>query len=129
MRQRPGESEEQAIARYEESREIRAAERDAEEDAMVDAYRRPRALHPLTLQQRESLARELAADPENFRHIVKFDELGWTIQHPLTERNESLFNCKLHTWCRDLDAMPVPEPGRYYAEVDSQGEWEFTLAV
>lgn len=82
-------------------------------------------LHPLTLAQRESLARELAADPDNFVHIVKFSRHeGWTLQHPLTERNESLFECELHEWCMDLKGPPVA-PGIYVATQNEDGEWRF----
>lgn len=79
-------------------------------------------LHPLTLAQRESLARELAADPNNFEHIVRIEETYFTLQHPLTERNESLFDCDLHSQFAALDGPPR-EPGDYRVVFNDNGGW------
>jgi hypothetical protein len=47
-------------------------------------------------------------------HVVEFSESGFTVQHPLRERDRAeLFDCGLHAELNEaLDGPPVP-PGRY----------------
>lgn len=41
-------------------------------------------------------------------HIVKIEDRGFTIEHPLRERlDEPLFNCALHLALRELEGPPV----------------------
>lgn len=47
-------------------------------------------------------------------HIIRFDAVGFSIQHPLRERlNGELFDCMVHRRLRGLTEMPVEEPGLY----------------
>lgn len=61
----------------------------------------------------------LLADRDT-EHIVRFDEQGFSMQHPLRERLDgALLDCTLHARLRAEPEMPVPEPGVYrVVEVD-----------
>lgn len=55
----------------------------------------------------------ILADPEH-EHIARFDQAGFSLQHPLRERLDgALFDCRLHGEMRDFAEMPVPEEGTY----------------
>jgi hypothetical protein len=48
-------------------------------------------------------------------HFVVFDDNGYTIEHPASERLEgTMHDCYLSRWCNTLDGAPV-KPGRYRA--------------
>lgn len=57
---------------------------------------------------------DLLADRET-EHVVRFDENGFTIRHPLRERlDDKLLTCDLHTVCATLPGPP-PRLGTYRA--------------
>lgn len=56
----------------------------------------------------------------NTEHLVNFTEDGWTIQHPLAEReHHDLFDCAWNTILHDLDGPPPEGLGVYEATFDS----------
>ena len=64
---------------------------------------------------RPTAAAEILADRET-EHIVEFDEIGFTIRHPLRERlDDALLQCVLHAQLARLDNPPTPGLGRYRA--------------
>ena len=72
---------------------------------------RPYAVHEL-LQDRDT------------EHVVRFDEAGFTIRHPLHERlDDALLQCDLHLYCASLEGPPQ-DIGRYRARFTATG-WAF----
>ncbi len=58
-------------------------------------------------------------------HVVKFTPDGFTIQHPLAERERGmLWDCNLHKSLEADIEMPVERPGLYSAEW-LDGEWVY----
>lgn len=56
--------------------------------------------------------------PHALVHMVDFDEDGYGVQHPVTERkDDSLLTCPLHTWLATLGRWPasIEHAGRYIA--------------
>lgn len=66
----------------------------------------------------------LLDDPET-RHVVEFEETGFTIRHPIRERlRDQLMDCKFHEHVAALSGPPV-KPGRYCAiPVGDSWRWE-----
>ena len=54
------------------------------------------------------------------RHLVRFTETGWTIQHPVAERMVGmLLDCEVHKdRAEDLAALPESGPGDYWLTAD-----------
>jgi hypothetical protein len=63
---------------------------------------------------RPSFVTQLLQAAVEHEHVVEFDEDGFTVLHPLRERGEDLFRCRINEDLRGLDGPPV-EPGRYRA--------------
>jgi hypothetical protein len=61
-------------------------------------------------------AYDLAED----RHLVRFTETGWTIQHPVAERMVGmLLDCEIHRdRAEDLATLPESGPGDYWLVSD-----------
>jgi hypothetical protein len=56
-------------------------------------------------------------------HIVKIEESGFSIKHPIRERiGEDLFKCQLHEYLSGLDELPVV-PGRYQVHGSGWEKW------
>jgi hypothetical protein len=70
---------------------------------------------------REELRKEL--DPEPVWHIVRFDEDGWTVKHPLACREGDLFECPTNKALVELANEPDkhPVPGTYTVRVKDDG--------
>lgn len=68
---------------------------------------------------------DLLADRET-EHVVRFDENGFTVRHPLRERlDDKLMTCDLHTFCATLPGPP-PQLGTYRAgRVLDMSPWSF----
>lgn len=72
---------------------------------------------------RRSAVHELLQDQET-EHVVQFDDVGFTIRHPLHERlDDALLQCDLHLYCASLDGPPE-DVGRYRARATAAG-WTF----
>lgn len=70
-------------------------------------------------------------DGRETEHIVVFNEVGFTVRHPLRERlDDSLMHCDLHEYVSLLDGPPV-RPGRYRARwyPAGVGTWRFEVAA
>ena len=67
---------------------------------------------------------------ETTAHVVKVDETGWTLKHPVAEREaDKLFDCKIHGELTDLDEYLFPEqPGEYSIIENGNGGWSFEPA-
>jgi hypothetical protein len=65
-------------------------------------------------------------DEGETEHVVVFYERNFTIQHPLRERVDGLFDCGLHRYCRDLPGPPA-QLGRYRVRIAHGGAWTFEL--
>jgi hypothetical protein len=64
-------------------------------------------------------------------HVVKFDDVGFVILHPLRERlddltaGDDLWDCSLHAYVQSLPGPPV-RPGRYRARsLDGAPPWSW----
>lgn len=69
---------------------------------------------------RPGAAGEILAEPLA-DHVVIFDEVGFTIRHPLRERLDGqLEDCELHGWCLSRGSPPVA-PGKYRVPTDGEG--------
>lgn len=69
-------------------------------------------------------AQEILNDPET-RHIVKFGGNGFTIRHPLHERNDdAMMSCDLHLICFSMPCSPDGETGTFRA-FEEDGTWRF----
>lgn len=71
-----------------------------------------------------SYVSELLEDRET-EHIVKFVEGGFTVQHPLREKKDTLMTCDVHLRLADLDYPPV-KPGtyRFILTPDQEKPWK-----
>lgn len=60
-------------------------------------------------------------------HIVRVTSEGWTLKHPLAEREkDALFDCKIHA---DLQTVTGwPQPGDYAIMVHKNNGWAFEPA-
>ncbi|MFJ8153932.1 DUF6085 family protein [Streptomyces sp. NPDC094468] len=62
-------------------------------------------------------------------HVVKFDELGFTIRHPLREAvDDELMRCDLHRFCTTMLGPPRDGAGRYRAIRLGPRDWVFQHA-
>jgi hypothetical protein len=61
---------------------------------------------------------KVLSDPRLHQHIVRLDEDGWTVRHPLIERiDDRLFTCSLNHYLSSDDVLlNAMVPGEYVAK-------------
>lgn len=64
-------------------------------------------------------AADRVLDDRETEHIVLIGESSFSLQHPLRERGEDLFNCNMHERLSALDGPPAA-PGRYRVTHDGE---------
>lgn len=71
---------------------------------------------------RPTAAKDILSDRET-EHIVRVEDYGWSIQHPLRERLAGeLFNCPLSDHLAEY--YPAMSQGKYRVRYDEVWKWE-----
>jgi hypothetical protein len=71
------------------------------------------------------VAASIILEDKETDHIVKFDQLSWSVRHPLRERvdNRMFEECQLAEYLARLNCPPIV-PGTYRARL-WQGQWSW----